>query len=353
AFMSINMVGAFFAAPLAGAWADRFGRHKPLILLALAVDALCFLGLTRTVPFPVFLAIRLVEGCAHITALSLLLSLAARTAEAAGSGRVMGVVGAGITFGVALGAPLGGRLGRSDVLLPLYGGAVLLGLLLLATALLLRDRGSARTRPRLRAILALTRRDRALLAPLAYAFVDRFTVGFFTTVFPLYMKRVFELPVDRIGLMLGLLLGPFALLSYPFGRLAEHTSRTRLLAGGSLCYGIGVTALGAFPPGALPFLMTGLGVLSAVMFVPSLILTTDLADRSIRSTALGAFNACGSLGFVVGPLVGGAVSQWVGAWSGVRNGYAAAFGVAGVAEVVCVVLTLPVLRRLVREGRTT
>jgi len=72
-FMSINMVGAVLAAPLAGALADRFGRRPRWIAAALVLDALCFFGLTRDVPFAVFLGIRFVEGAAHIFALSLLL----------------------------------------------------------------------------------------------------------------------------------------------------------------------------------------------------------------------------------------------------------------------------------------
>ena len=76
-FMSVNMIGAAISAPMAGALADRIGRRRPLIIGALLADALCFLAMSLDVPFSVFLAIRLVEGCAHIFALSLLLSIAA------------------------------------------------------------------------------------------------------------------------------------------------------------------------------------------------------------------------------------------------------------------------------------
>ena len=68
AFMSINMIGAFLAAPLAGALADRWGRRRALLVFALALDALCFLALTADFPFAAFMAIRFVEGCAHIGA---------------------------------------------------------------------------------------------------------------------------------------------------------------------------------------------------------------------------------------------------------------------------------------------
>ena len=44
-FMSINMIGAAIAAPIAGALADRIGRRKPLVIAALGVDALCFVAM--------------------------------------------------------------------------------------------------------------------------------------------------------------------------------------------------------------------------------------------------------------------------------------------------------------------
>ena len=99
--------------------------------------------------------------------------------------------------------------------------------------------------------------------------------------------------------------------------------------------------------------MVGLGVASAVMFVPSLLITSDAAPAAIRTTAMGAFNAAGSLGFIVGPLTGGLVSQWVADASGWEAGYRAAFAVAGVSEIACVAIGLPFLIRLVRAGRTT
>ena len=144
---------------------------------------------------------------------------------------------------------------------------------------------------------------------------------------------------------------PISLLSMPFGWLAERTSRVALVCGGSLLYGIGTASLAFWSVETLPWLMFALGVCSAVMFVPSLLLTTQLAPEEGRATALGAFNAAGSLGFIIGPATGGAVSQLVASSSGWEAGYRAAFGVAGASEVLCVVVALPFLVRLVR-GRS-
>jgi MFS family permease len=81
------------------------------------------------------------------------------------------------------------------------------------------------------------------------------------------------------------------------------------------------------------------------------LLTTQLAPESIRATALGAFNAAGSLGFVLGPLAGGLISQLVAEHSGWHAGYRAAFAAAGSSVALCVLATFPILLRIARERR--
>jgi MFS family permease len=348
-FMSINMVGAVLAAPLAGALADRFGRRPRWIAAALALDALCFLGLTREVPFTAFLAIRFLEGCAHIFALSLLLGLAAAAREEAQRGPVMGATGSGLLLGVALGAPLGGQLGQEDPLVPLYVGAVVVGLAA-PLALLLRETESRESaaRPGLAEIARLVRRHRMVAIPLLFAFADRFTVGFFTSTFPLFLRNLHELPPPRIGLLIAVFMLPFAALSFPFGVLSQRSSRAVLLCGGSFVYGCLVASLGFWSTDALLGVMIATGAAAAVMFVPSMLFTTEATPESVRTTSMGAFNAAGSLGFIVGPVTGGLVSQTVAASHGWATGYGAAFAVAGGFEIALALGTFHVLRRFER-----
>ncbi len=347
-FMSINMVGAILAAPIAGALSDRFGRRRPFIVGALLVDALCFWALTLPVSFTTFMVVRFVEGCAHIFALSLVLAHASALASDRQRGRVMGMVGAGLLLGIALGAPLGGALGRTGPLGVLRTGIVLLLFTAAFAAVAVggSPRGATRERPGLREIVATLRERPLVVVPLVYAFIDRFTVGFFTTTFSLYLKRIHDVSPAQVGMLLGAFMLPFALLSYPFGRVTERRSPVLMLAGGSLGYGVLTMSLGAWPVAGLPVLMLGLGILAAVMFVPSLLLVVDASDARARATVLGAFNAAGALGFIVGPLVAGGVSQWVAASHGWQTGYSTAFVVAGLSEVLCVVLSIPWLRRL-------
>ena len=352
-FMSINMVGAVVAAPLVGVLSDRIGRRREFVIGALLADAVCLFALAQTTSFAVFMGIRFLEGCAHITALSMLLGIATRSRGPEQRGRVMGLVGGGITLGVALGAPVGGVVGANDPIAPLLLGSALVTLAAVVSMLVLRDPTSAADEksPQFADLVRMVNENRLLIAPLAFAFADRFTVGFFTTTFSLYLTRIHDLDPPRIGMLISAFMIPFALLSYPFGRLAESHSRVAMVCGGSLLYGIGTATLGWWSLDWLIGLMFVLGVTSAVMFVPSLVLTTDIAPDEIRTTAMGAFNAAGALGFIVGPATGGFVSQAVARVADWESGYRAAFVVAGVSEIACVVLALPFLMRIARGGR--
>ena len=352
-FMSVNMIGAAIAAPLAGALADRIGRRRPLVIGALLADALCFLALTLDVPFGVFLAIRLVEGCAHIFALSLLLSIAASLGGSHGRGKTMGITGAGMMLGVALGAPIGGVLGGVDPLRPLFAGAALLVVASAFAAALLPDPGVGEQRPGIRAIWRMIKQNRDVIAPLFFAFADRFTVGFYTTTFSLFASGLHGATPPQIGLWISAFMLPFALFSFPFGMLADRVSKTALLVGGSLIYGVLTASLGFWPTEWIGFGMGVIGISAAVMFVPSMLMTTDLTPPAIRGAALGAFNTAGSLGFILGPITGGFVSQTIGASHGAVVGYRAAFAVAGAAEILCALLALPFLLRLRAAGRTS
>ena len=192
-----------------------------------------------------------------------------------------------------------------------------------------------------------------MIAPLVFAFADRFTVGFYTTTFSLFASGLHGAAPPRVGLWISAFMLPFALLSFPFGVLADRYSKTALLCIGSGLYGVLTASLGFWPTAWIGPGMAVIGATAAVMFVPSMLMTADLAPPEIRSTALGAFNMAGSLGFILGPMTGGFVSEWVAASRGAAAGYQAAFVVAGLSELLCVGLALPILLRLRRQGRTS
>jgi MFS family permease len=254
-------------------------------------------------------------------------------------------------LGIAIGAPLGGVLAMRSVVTPLeVGGVLLLGAAMLAS-IAAREVDRSEQRPGLAAIVGALRERPAILLPLAFAFADRFTVGFFTTTFSLYLRRIHDMTPPQIGFSIAIFMIPFALLSVPFGLLADRRSPVAMLCIGSVLYGIGTAAVGFTAPPALFGLMFAIGVAAAVMFVPSMLMTTRMVPDEVRATALGAFNAAGSLGFVLGPITGGAVSQAVAANSSWLEGYRAAFVTAGASEILCVMAALVFLARQRRSRR--
>jgi MFS family permease len=87
-----------------------------------------------------------------------------------------------------------------------------------------------------------------------------------------------------------------------------------------------------------------LGVLAAAMLPASLILVGHLSSPATHGRAMGLFNAMGSVGFAVGPLLSGFLS---GAW-----GYTASFSVGGMSVIAVVAMTALPLVRMFR-GWTT
>lgn len=331
-FMAANMVGALLFAPLVGWWIERTGRRRRLAVFLLALDALLMQALAHPVDYTSFLLLRVGEGAAHLAALVTVMSL---VADAAGErrGRALGAQGAGLTLGVATGAAIGGVLGRSDPLLTLHLASAVLSVTALVAAWLLPADLAPALRPGFRQLWAAVRSQPRLGTPLLVALAERFTVGFFTTGFPLLMTSVHAFTRPQVGMLLAAFLYPFALLSYPFGKLAEQRSRRLLVAIGSLGYGTCVMLVGVTPPAMLWALMPLCGVGSAVMFVPSLLWLLDEAPGLGRATAIALFHAAGSLGFLLGPLACGELLELGGTADGERTGYVLAFAVAGLAQI--------------------
>lgn len=353
-FMVANMIGALIATPLVGLYVDRTGKRRTLCLWALILDAILMQAMTHAPDYGTFLALRMLEGAVHMSALTLLMSLVADSAKER-RGRALGAVGAGLTFGVATGAAIGGMLGKQQPEMTLHWASyILLGSFVAAIWLLPRD---ARSQQGLdyRKMLRAVRQEPGLRAPLLLAFIDRFTVGFFTAGFPLLLASVHHVDAPTIGKLLGAFLFPFALLSYPFGRLAERWSRMRLVAIGSLVYGLSVALVGIAPVSSMWIIMPICGISSAVMFIPTLLWLLDRTPGIGRSTAIAAFHTAGSLGFLVGPLVCGKLVA-MGADSNSSdpngNGYALAFAVAGVVEILGATLVIAMcLRRRAAASR--
>lgn len=336
-FFSIEMLAYILFAPLVGLLSDRLGRRKPFVVLGFFASAPLYLSYGAVSNLTTLFALRFVQGAITVMAVSILMAAVLDQPDATRRGRYMGLMGGALILGISIGIPVGGYVSRHlGPTAPLeLGGVLFLGSGL--ASLWLREARGVRPQVPLGEIRAALAARPRLLVPLAFHFVDRYTVGFFVVLFPLHLAALgVDDPALR-GRYLALFLLPFALLQPLTGRLTERLGPTPPLVLGSALYGVLLAFVGYAGLHELWFVMTGLGVLAAVMFPPCIVLTAQLSDARTRGSAMGGFNLAGSLGFAIGPLAGAAFFE--------AGGAGAAFVSSGVLELLTALAGWRVLRR--------
>ena len=332
-----------------GVWgvaSDATGRRTPFIVGGAVAGAFGYtvLALVPTIgsiTFEGVLLLRVFQGAMTIGAFSLTITMLMDLEG--GHGKNMGAAGIAIGLGAALGAPVGGQLTGIDPVAPLVVAAVLL-LIVGGLVGLVEDR-APQTRRTARAILQGVKRRPTLSLPYAFGFVDRMTAGFFALVGTLYFQDAFELDAAATGLLLACFFAPFALLQYPMGMLSDRIGRIVPIVVGSICYGLGIVAVGSAPTVAVAALaMVLVGVLGALVAPATMALVTDLAADGERGIAMAGFNMAGSLGFLSGFIVGGTLAG--------SHGYEVAFLAVGGLEIAIALVAIPPLLRLSLVGET-
>jgi len=345
-FLSCNLLGAALMAPFIGALCDRPGSRVRTVAAALVADAALLAGMGGAGSLALLLFLRFFEGAAHMLALSALMALAADRSEPRTRGRIMGAVGACMMFGTAAGTRIGGLISPAWI----FGAAAGLAVLAACFSLLfLTDSGRRGPRHGLRGAATVVARRPELLAAYAYTAMERFCVGVIIASFVLFLADVHGLSPDARSRLLVTFLFPFALLVYPAGRCVDRLGTTLPLTLGASCFGLTMAFYGYAPAGWLPALMLLSGLLSSLMFAPTLSLCADLAPPDQRGAVFAGFNAAGSLGFMAGPITGGLICEWFGAHDAAA-GYRAAFAVAGLSLLLLSLAVLPWLRRMHQRG---
>ncbi len=320
-FVSANLSAYVIFALIWGSLSDRMGKRKIFIIIGFLGNALLMFSLTLAPNMPVLLVLRFIEGSFTVMAFSLLMTSVLDIVKKTHYGRGMGILGMGMALGNALGAPLGGRIGAIDPFFPIYFGSIMLILGAGIAAAFLKDRELESKPASLKDALLLLREEKR--------------------IFPLMLAMEYGMNSGTIGMYMAAFLIPFALLQYPLGAISDKIGRVPPLVVGSILYGITVANVGMVEPPMLAYIMIFGGIVGALMYPPSAALAGDLADPAKRGTAMGGFNLFGSLGFAVGPFMGGLIAD--------KYSFQASFAVAGSTVIIIALIFLPFLIRIGRN----
>ncbi len=343
-FVSLNQLAGVVAVPFALRLYRRWPDTRQWIVALLVLDAVSFLGMGAAQSLTSLFVWRAVDGIAHLPAVTFLM-IAANRAGGARRGASLGFVASALMVGVGVGAPVGG------ILIDRAPGSVYpVGAVLLAVAALsafLIPPAAIDGTPSQRSRYAWDRSKLASWMPLAYGFADRFLIGVFVSTFTLFLTEVHGVNAATRGMLMSLFLLPFALLCWPAGRLADRTGWYAPIVTANIAFGVVYASYGLLPFSWLPAAMIASGVLSALMFSPSLVLVSESARRGAGEGLFGVFQVAGSFGFLFGPFVGGLLVELLRTPAG-QPRWALIFGAVGASLVALGLVSWRVLGALSR-----
>ncbi|HYH27167.1 MAG TPA: MFS transporter [Actinomycetota bacterium] len=329
---------------------DRHGARRAATAGAVIVG-ISALGAAAAPTFIWLVVVRGIGGAGSSLLFAAVLQHLISAVPASRMARTMSFYYASFLLGTVLGQPIGGLVGAT---LGLAAPLVLYGIACLVSAgLTLRflPRGGA-AEPRdpaspqevlaeqegpvqidrggLRPLL----RNRAFVAALAANASLFWAMGSVRlTLVPLYAQEVIGLREAGIGIVLGVAAIAQFVFMWPAGSIADTRGRKVVLAPSLLALAISIAVLDlATAAWSLAAALALLGAASGVGGVAPAAVVADVAPRGRSGRAVGAYRFAGDIGFVLGPLVAGAVAD--------AAGYGPAFLVTAVPVAVAAVVAM-------------
>lgn len=291
-------------APLWGRLSDRLGR-KPVLLLGILGLAVSFLWFGLAQSLPQLFAARLFGGALGAAALPTAMAYAGDITTPEARAKALGILGAGLGFGMVVGPALGGVAGHWGHHVPFLVSAGLAFATALIVALVLPHRPPET--PQALSFLEGLRETGGRLWPFyVLTFLQMLAFTNLEATFVLYAKDRFGLSMLEIGLMfmaMGLVSAGFQ--GGGVGKLIERFGATALTRAGIavLAASFACIPLAVHPSWLLAaFCLTGLG---AAMLRTSLATGVSRGATAGQGTAMGMMQSFDSLARIFGPMAGG------------------------------------------------
>lgn len=311
AALSSMFVVQVLVSPLWGSAADRYGR-KPVVIICTLISAASMLAFALSSSIGWIFASRILAGLAAANVAVAQAWIAAGSTEEDRTAN-MGRLGAAISGGLILGPAIGGYLAHTggNFAVGIVGMACsLVGALAVtfATDIPVAADADKEGKAPLRALFA----QRRLLALMVLACISWFALACLEGTF----ARLLQHRWNRDQLWFGLIFGFESAISlvvqaWLLGQISKKWSDRRLVTVGLIMQGIGLASMPYFPIFGFVFLGSSLYALGNALFGPSLnAWFAKLTPDPLKGTMFGGLQAARSFGFMVGPIVGGALFDY-------------------------------------------
>lgn len=317
--ISMYAIGRFIADIPTGIAADRFGRKPIMVLGTILLTVTSFLNALAS-SFWEFLSYRLIQGIGSSMWMTGRTALLADMLKPEERGRVMGYFQAFMLIGSSAGPTIGGIVAAIwDLRAPFYFYALTGLVSLVITIIWIREtEGSRDARGRgrsfsMQVFSRLLSNRSYMMACLATFTVFFMRTGIRGTMIPLYGDGVLGLDTASIGAVISYATLTNLLLTIPFGYSTDYFGRKP-----TILFSLIVTAASSliFPMTSdyfqlsLTAVLLGIGTTGAGQ--APLALATDVSINEPKGLSMGLYRLFGDVGFVIGPIALGLISDYYG-----------------------------------------
>ena len=296
--------------PILGRLSDRFGR-RPILIVSLVGTAIGFLIMGWASSLLLLFVARIIDGASGGN-ISTAQAYIADVSTPENRSRSMGVIGAAFGLGFTFGPMIGGIMSRISYGAPFYFAAALAVVNVVLLYFILPESLSAeyRSKPHKRTRLAevFQHGHARLFGTIVATFFFTIT-GFaiMTTLFALFTEKHFGFSAHQTGYVFGFIgIISVILQGGLIGRLVKMFGETALARTGLLLLALALFALPLVPTIPMLLLVSAALAIANGLVIPTLNgLASQMIDRSWQGRALGLMQSAGSLGRLVGPLLGG------------------------------------------------
>jgi len=301
-FMAVNLFGALLAVGIL-ALLNRRLPSSILLLSSTLLSACMMVGMATTSSWVAMLIFRCLEGGADLVLLAIPLRLIASAGDVH---RYGGRIGAGFTVmmvALAIGAGIGGGLGRDSEEVVLWAGAGIMSIMMLIVAIVSRTVDNVPRSPR-------QEPSKCPLIPMewlgaGFLALDRGLAALVSTSLPILLVSGFAIGSVTLGVALAGMFLSLAIFAAPAGILADYYGGMKIRAIAAVMCGASLAGLGLMmwlpPVVVLPPCLLVYGV-GAAGLMPSAFAAAVRPEAS--NLVFGSLQAAGQGGYAIGVLGG-------------------------------------------------